>query len=218
MVLLTAEDDVIISTRRAGEDASGIVLGIAVRLWALPLEEFGIVIGNTVVVCVGSRAAVLRGIQLRTRTVASICYFQFCRAGSNYVVRATYFLTVRRSCSERDIETFNQRHVIEVLILVLIERIFKKSLRRTSIALTIEQPPAVTGVALALPVSVEGAAGTTPDSRLRCSCRNVESPRLALRQCLTAARTCSGPNCVWALVRHHERRPFSTLQINIDGE
>jgi len=49
LIMLTAEDYVVISTRRAGEGASGIVLGIAVGLWALLLEELGIV-GRTAVV------------------------------------------------------------------------------------------------------------------------------------------------------------------------
>jgi len=88
--MLTAEDDVVISTRRAGEGASGIVLGIAVGLWALLLEELGIVSG-TAVVQVIPRAAVLRGIELRTSTLASISYFQFCRAGGIYIAGATYY-------------------------------------------------------------------------------------------------------------------------------
>lgn len=73
-MLLTAEDDVVISTRRAGEGASGIVFGIAVRLWAFLLEEFGIVCGRAVVE-VGSRAAVLRRIESSTSTFATISYF-----------------------------------------------------------------------------------------------------------------------------------------------
>jgi hypothetical protein len=91
--MLTAEDDVVISTRRAGEGASGIVLGIAVGLWALLLEELGIVSG-TAVVQVIPRAAVLRGIELRTSTLASISYFQFCRANSIYIAGATYYFAV----------------------------------------------------------------------------------------------------------------------------
>jgi hypothetical protein len=88
--MLTAEDYVVISTRRAGEGASGIVLGIAVGLWALLLEELGIVSG-TAVVQVIPRAAVLRGIELRTSTLASISYFQFCRADGIYIAGATYY-------------------------------------------------------------------------------------------------------------------------------
>ena len=77
LIMLTAEDDVVIrSTRRAGEGAGGIVLGIAVRLWALPLEEFRIVAGRAVVQ-VGACAAVLRRIESSTSTPASTRYFQF---------------------------------------------------------------------------------------------------------------------------------------------
>jgi hypothetical protein len=94
LIMLTAEDYVVISTRRAGEGASGIVLGIAVGLWALLLEELGIVSG-TAVVQVIPRAAVLRGIELRTSTLASISYFQFCRADGIYVAGAAYHFALR---------------------------------------------------------------------------------------------------------------------------
>lgn len=75
-MVLTTEDDVVISTTRAGGGASSIVLGIAVCLWALLLEEFGIVGGRTVV-AVGSRAAVLRLIESSASTFAPIPYSQF---------------------------------------------------------------------------------------------------------------------------------------------
>jgi len=219
MILLTAEDDVVVTTRRAGEGASSIVLGIAVRLWALPLEEFGIIWGRAVVE-VGARAAVFRLIESSASTFAPISYFQFWRADCIYVAAASYFLAIRigRSSRKRDIETINQRDVIEILTHVLIECILKKSCRDSSIALTFEQPPAVTSVAPAMPAGVEGAAGTTPDSGLRCSCGNVESPRLALPQRLTAARICSCPDSVCALVLHCECGAIGNLQINIDGE
>lgn len=74
MMVLTAEDDVVITTRRAGEGATGIVFGIAVSLWALLLEEFRIVCRRAVVQ-VGSRAAVLRGIESSTGTFAPVSYF-----------------------------------------------------------------------------------------------------------------------------------------------
>ena len=77
LIMLTAEDDVVIrSTSSTGEGASGIVLGIAVRLWALPLEEFRIVAGRAVVQ-VGACTAVLRRIESSTSTPASTRYFQF---------------------------------------------------------------------------------------------------------------------------------------------
>jgi len=216
--MLTAEDDVVISTCWASEGAGTIILGIAVRLWALLLEEHRIIRGRAGVE-VGACAAVLRLIESSTSTFASIGYFQLWRADGIYVAVACYFFAigVGGSYGERDIESINERDIKEVQIVVLIESIFKKCCRNASVALTFQQPAAVTSVAPASPARVEGAASTTPDSRLFCSCGNVKRPRLALSQCLTATRTCSGPNCVWTLVLHYECCAFGNLQINMNG-
>jgi len=108
---LTAEDDVVISTSRASEGAGTSVLGIAVGLWALPLEEFRIVRGRAAVE-VGACAAVLRRIESSTSTLASLGYFQFWRADGIYVAGACYFFAIR--VGERDIEAINERDIIEV--------------------------------------------------------------------------------------------------------
>jgi len=76
MMVLTAEDDVVISTTSASEDASDIVIGIAVRLWALRLEESGIVTRRALVLVL-VRAAVVRLTESNTSTFAPIPYFQF---------------------------------------------------------------------------------------------------------------------------------------------
>lgn len=115
MLMLTAEDNFVITTSRASESAGTIILRIAVRLRALPLEEFGIVCERAVVQ-EGARAAVLRRIESNTSALASTGYFQLRRADGIYVAGASDFFAVGvgRNYGERYIEAINERDIIVV--------------------------------------------------------------------------------------------------------
>ena len=104
---------------------------------------------------------ILRGIESSTRTIASIGYFQFCWALGSYVTAACLSFAVRvgRSYGEREIESINERDVIEIFINNVdhIKSIFSRHCRKLSITLTIEQVAAVTSVVATLPAHIEEA-------------------------------------------------------------
>lgn len=206
--LLRAEGDVIISTRRASEGASIIIFRITVGLWALSLEKLGIA-GRRAVVDVVPRAAVLRGVQSDTSTVASIIDFQICRAGGSYVAAAARCraASVRGSYGEREIEAINERDVIGILTVGTVQSIFSERCRRLSRNLTAEQTATVTSVAAALTGCVEGAACTPPESARACSCKDLNAPCFALCQRLTATyRNSRRPHRERTLVLDHKCR------------
>jgi len=212
-----AEDNFVVCTRSTGERAWSIILCIAVGLWALILEYFGI-FGRRAIVQVVPSAAVLRGVESYTGAVASISHFQFCRADGIYVAatggcRAS---SVGGSYGEGDIETINERDVIRVSIVATIQSIFSKCCRRLPWTLAIEQTATVPSVAFALTGCVEGATGTPPEPASTCSCGNVNTPCFALSQRFPATygNSCR-PNRVWTLVLDSKCCTCNSLKIYI---
>lgn len=133
-----AEDDFIVSASRASEGAGRVVFCIAVRLRAFLLEETRVIRGRAIFQK-RSSTAILRRIESNAGALASVGHLQFCGALGIYVAAADTFcaLTVRRYDRHWQVESIDERDVIEVQVLELIHGDFRQSRGDTSRSLTV---------------------------------------------------------------------------------
>ena len=123
-----AEDDFIVSASGAGEGAGGVVFCIAVSLRAFALEETRIV-SRRATLQKRPRAAILRCIESNARALASVGHPQFFGALGIYIAAAGTSCALRIGGYDRhwQVESVDQRDVIEVKVIDLIEGILDQS-------------------------------------------------------------------------------------------
>lgn len=133
-----AEDDFIVSASGTSESAGGIVSCVAVGLRAFSLEETRIISGRAILQK-RPGAAILRCIESSTGALTSVGHPQCCRALGIYVAAAldSFALGPGWYNCHRQVESIDERDVIEVEILVLIQCVFGQSGGDASPSLTV---------------------------------------------------------------------------------
>ncbi|RRT35184.1 hypothetical protein B296_00051088, partial [Ensete ventricosum] len=184
------------------ESARLIVLGIAVGVGAVILEEPGVV-GRQAAAGV---AAVLVRLEHGAGVVAAARRLQRSGALPVDVRRAPDAAAAARRGAEvhGHVEAVDQGDVEEVEVVKLVERELGQGVGRAAVRRACQHAAAVARLALPAAAPVEGAAGAAPDAAAGRSCIHVDGPRLPLVELLSAAGHGRGPHCVSALVHDLE--------------
>ena len=168
----------------ATESAGGIILGVAVGIWAHLLEEVGVVRGAAVA-CHSPGTAVPILLEHRARAVTTPRRLQTGRALRRYVGSATRPLAApwpalgrHRQVVHGHVEALDRGDVEEILAAEAAEPKLRDGVGRPAIGFAGEQAAAVARLAGPGAIAVEGAARVRPQARGVAVAR-VEGPGLA---------------------------------------
>lgn len=173
---------------------------IAISIWAISLEELGVSSRATASLTIG--ATILVGLEHCARVVAATGRLQLRRALAVNVSRAPDPAACTSGGAEvhRDVESVDERYVQEVHVVGLVQGELGQSVGRASPALAVQEPVAVTSLALALAVGVKVAVGPAPYAGHGRAGVHSQGPCLArVKPAPTPGRR-SGPDGVRALV------------------
>jgi hypothetical protein len=202
-----AEDDVVVGAAGAGVGAGGVVLGVAVRVGALALEELGVV-GGPAGVLGRPGAAVPVLLEHGARVVAAAGHPELGRALRRDVGAAPRPALGAPAGGQEvhgHVEAVHEGDVEEVEAHVLVQPELGERVGRLPVPRALQHPAAVARRAVALAAAVERAPRARPHAPARRAGRHVDLPRLAVLQLLAAAR--------W-----HGRGPHGELAVVGDGE
>uniref|UniRef100_A0A8R7Q0X3 Uncharacterized protein n=1 Tax=Triticum urartu TaxID=4572 RepID=A0A8R7Q0X3_TRIUA len=203
-----AEDDLVVGAR-AGENACGVVLGVAVGVGALPLEEPRVV-GRPIVVCRRPGAAVHVLLEHTARVVAPSGGPQLVGAlRRDHPGAPRPALGALEGAGGRDerhghVEPVDEGDVEEVEVHVLVEPEFRQRVGRLPVPRALQLAAAVARLAPPVASPVEDAPRARPHAPARRARRHVDAPRLPRVRLPTPA---VAPHRVLALVHHREGRP-----------
>ncbi|KAK8444498.1 hypothetical protein SEVIR_9G146801v4 [Setaria viridis] len=189
-----AEDDVVVGSAGASVGARRVVLGVAVGVRALPLEEPRVV-GGPAGVLLRPRAAVLVRLEHRARVVAAAGGAQLGGALRRDVGAAPRpalgapGAAARRQEVHGHVEPVHQRDVEEVEVLELVQPVLGQRVGRLPVPGALQHAAAVAGVAPPVPAAVEGAPRARPHATAGGARRHVDGPGLPVVQLPAAAHT-----------------------------
>jgi hypothetical protein len=203
-----AEDDLVVGSGGAGEGAGGVILGVAVRVGALPLEVPGVV-GRVAVVGRRADAAVLVLLEHGARVVAHAVLPQLGRAARVHVHGAARAAAAPGPAVGEEahghVEAVDEGDVEEVEVVELLQRVLRQRVGRAPVPSALQHAAAVPRAAAPAPARVELAPRARPDARGRRARGGRDPPALAAVQLPPAAhRHGRGPHGERALVHHRE--------------